>query len=148
MTLVKLACGCLDLHIIHGLHEAGRGHEECRVADAARGGDDLAAAAVQRLCGGANQGGVEGERAGSREAHGTWCRGLLAWLGSINAVEHCKAIENRILGNGRAQDLGYFSHTHCEHMSRANNLTCVAASPLAMAASSLGNCAWAAYWQV
>ena len=46
-----LTCGRLDLHIVHGLHQPRRGHEEGRVADAARGGDHLAAAAVQRLCG-------------------------------------------------------------------------------------------------
>ena len=31
------------------LHESGRGHEEGGVGDAARGGDDLSAAAVDRL---------------------------------------------------------------------------------------------------
>ena len=35
----------LDLHVVHGLHEARRGHEEGGVAHAARGGDELAAAA-------------------------------------------------------------------------------------------------------
>ena len=39
----------LDLHIVHGLHQPRRGHQKGGVADAARGGDDLPAAARQGL---------------------------------------------------------------------------------------------------
>lgn len=49
LNLSAPTCGRLDFHVVHGLHEARRSHEESRVADAACGGDDLAAAAVQRL---------------------------------------------------------------------------------------------------
>ena len=39
----------LDLDVVHGLHEARRGHEEGGVADAPGGGDELPAAPRQGL---------------------------------------------------------------------------------------------------
>ena len=80
----SLTRGCLDLHIVHRLHQTRRGHEESRVADAAGRGDDLAAAAVQRLCAqraGGERGGHEGGRCESRAVRGDLAAAVAQWGG-------------------------------------------------------------------